>query len=172
MNESTLRGVAMVSHSVKKLSEKYPDSQIGKTIVQKIMYMLTRERVIDFNYSMYHYGPYSSQVSSEINFAENLGAVEMDWISDKGYFIKPKSDELEGVLSEDDMQAIDRVIDKYGRFNAVEISIIATALFVEDNFEVSDNEELIRVVASLKPQYGKDRIKNILNSGGVVSETN
>lgn len=170
MNESTLRGVAMVSHSVKKLSEKYPDSQIGKTIVQKIMYMLTREKVIDFNYSMYHYGPYSSQVSSEINFAENLGAVEMDWISDKGYFIKPKSDELEGVLSEDDKQVIDRVIDKYGRFNAVEISIIATALFVEDNFEVTDTEELVRAVTSLKPQYS-NRIKNILKEGGVISET-
>ncbi len=46
-------------------------------------------------------------------------------------------------MSGDDKQAIDRVIDKYGRFNAVEISIIATALFVEDNFEVSDNEELV-----------------------------
>ena len=170
MNESILRGVAMVSHSVKKLSEKYPDSQIGKTIVQKIMYMLTREGVIDFNYSMYHYGPYSSQVSSEINFAENIGAVEIDWISDKGYFIKPKSDELEGVLSEDDKQAIDRVIDKYGRFNAIEISIIATALFVEDNFEVNDTEELVRVVTSLKPQYS-NRIKNILKEGGVISET-
>ena len=170
MNESRLRGVAMVSHSVKKLSVRYPDSQIGKTIVQKTMYMLTREGVIDFNYSMYHYGPYSSQVSSEINFAENLGAVEMDWISDKGYFIKPKSDELEGVLSEDDKQAIDRVIDKYGRFNAIEISIIATALFVEDNFEVTDTEELVRVVTSLKPQYS-NRIKNILKEGGVISET-
>ena len=170
MNKSILRGVAMVSHSVKKLSEKYPDSQIGKTIVQKIMYMLTRERVIDFNYSMYHYGPYSAQVSSEINFAENIGAVEIDWISDKGYFIKPKSDELEGVLSEDDKQVVDRVIDKYGRFNAIEISIIATALFVEDNFEVNDTEELVRVVTSLKPQYSS-RIKNILKEGGVISET-
>jgi uncharacterized protein YwgA len=170
MNESILRGVAMVSHSVKKLSEKYPDSQIGKTIVQKIMYMLTRERAIDFNYSMYHYGPYSAQVSSEINFAENIGAVEIDWISDKGYFIKPKSDELEGVLSEGDKQAIDRVIDKYGGFNAIEISIIATALFVEDNFEVTDTEELVRVVTSLKPQYS-NRIKNILKEGGVISET-
>ena len=170
MNKSILRGVAMVSHSVKKLSVRYPDSQIGKTIVQKTMYMLTREGVIDFNYSMYHYGPYSSQVSSEINFAENIGAVEIDWISDKGYFIKPKSDELEGVLSEDDKQAIDRVIDKYGRFNAIEISIIATALFVEDNFEVNDTEELVRVVTSLKPQYS-NRIKNILKEGGVISET-
>ena len=170
MNESILRGVAMVSHSVKKLSEKYPDSQIGKTIVQKTMYMLTREGVIDFNYSMYHYGPYSSQVSSEINFAENIGAVEIDWISDKGYFIKPKSDELGGVLSEGDKQAIDRVIDKYGGFNAIEISIIATALFVEDNFEVTDTEELVRVVTSLKPQYS-NRIKNILKEGGVISET-
>ena len=170
MNKSILRGVAMVSHSVKKLSEEYPDSQIGKTIVQKIMYMLTRERVIDFNYSMYHYGPYSAQVSSEINFAENIGAVEIDWISDKGYFIKPKSDELEGVLSEGDKQAIDRVIDKYGGFNAIEISIIATALFVEDNFEVTDTEELVRVVTSLKPQYS-NRIKNILKEGGVISET-
>jgi len=170
MNESILRGVAMVSHSVKKLSERYPDSQIGKTIVQKTMYMLTREGVIDFNYSMYHYGPYSAQVSSEINFAENIGAVEIDWISDKGYFIKPKSDELEEVLSEDDKQVIDRVIDKYGRFNAIELSIIATALFVEDNFEVNDTEELVRVVTSLKPQYS-NRIKNLLREGGVISET-
>ena len=166
MNESMLRGVAIVSHLVKKLSEKYPDSQIGKTVVQKTVYMLTREKVIDFDYSMYHYGPYSAQVSSEINFAENIGTVEVDWIPDKGYFIKPKSDELERVLSDDDKQAIGRVIGKYGMFNAIELSIIATALFVKDDFEVNDNEELVRVVASLKPKYSIDRIRNILEEGG------
>ncbi len=166
MNESMLRGVAMVSHLVKKLSEKYPDRQIGKTVVQKTVYMLTREKVIDFDYSMYHYGPYSAQVSSEINFAENIGAVEIDWIPDKGYFIKSKSDELEGVLSDDDKQAIDEIINKYGMFNAIELSIITTALFVKDGFEVNDNEELVRVVASLKPKYSIARIKNILEEGG------
>ena len=166
MNESMLRGVAMVSHLVKKLSEKYPDSQIGKTVVQKTVYILTRDKVIDFDYSMYHYGPYSAQVSGEINFAENIGTVEIDWIPDKGYFIKSKSNELEGVLSDADKQAINRVIDKYGMFNAIELSIIATALFVKDDFEVNDNEELVRVVASLKPKYGIDRIRNILEEGG------
>ena len=166
MNKSRLRGVAMVSHLVKKLSEKYPNSQIGKTVVQKTVSMLTREKVIDFDYSMYHYGPYSAQVSSELNLAENIGTVEIDWISDKGYFIQSKSDELEGVLSDDDKQAIDRVIDRYGMFNAIELSIIATALFVKDDFEVNDNEELVRVVASLKPKYTIDRIKNILKAGG------
>jgi uncharacterized protein YwgA len=168
MRESIFKGPAFITHLVKTISEKYPDKQVGKTVIQKLLFLLTREGVVDFDYSMYHYGPYSAQAFIELNFAEDIGAVEVVWVQNRGYFIKPKDTSLERLLDEEEKAVINRIAEKYGTFNATELSIITTALFVRDYFGVVDDEEIVQVVASLKPQYRRDRIGDILKNCGVV----
>lgn len=153
---------------IKKIGEKYPDKQVGKTFVQKIFYLLTRQGVVDFNYSMYHYGPYSSEVSGELNFAESSGIVNVEWIEDKGFFINSTSklDNFKSLLKNEEIQAIDDIIETYADFNAIELSLIATALYLKDNFEVSD-EKLVEVVHNAKPNYSLDLIERVLRKAGI-----
>ena len=89
MRESIFKGPALVAYLVKRMSETYPDKQVGKTVIQKLLFLLTRAGVVDFDYAMYHYGPYSAQALSELNFAEDIGAVEIVWVPNEGYFITP-----------------------------------------------------------------------------------
>ncbi len=158
----------MISHLVKTISEKYPEKQVGKTFIQKMVYLLAREGTADFDYSMYHYGPYSGQVSEELGFSENIGAVEIDWAPHKGYFIKSKDTSWEQYLNESDKRVIDEIVNKYGEFGAIELSIITTTLFIQDNFAVKDKNELIHVVASLKSQHTEAGIDDILKKARVI----
>ena len=168
MRESIFKGPALVAYLVKRMSETYPDKQVGKTVIQKLLFLLTRAGVVDFDYAMYHYGPYSAQAFSELNFAEDIGAVEIVWVPNEGYFITPGDNSLEQLIDEKGKAEIHKIVEKYGAFSAVELSIITTALFVRDAFGVGSDEELVQVVASLKTQYSMNRIAHILKDSGVV----
>ena len=89
MPENIFHNPTLISYVIKNIKETYPEKQISKTIIQKLFYLLSRKDVVDFNYSLYHYGPYSSEVSNELNFAEEIDFILIDWIPEKGYFISP-----------------------------------------------------------------------------------
>lgn len=159
----------MVDPKLKRMEDGYPDKQIGKTVVQKMMYLLTRGGAVDFNYSLYHYGPYSSEVSRELNFASSAGIVDINWVDDKGYFINStqKLEKFKNRLTDKDKQVVDELVKKFGRFNAIKLSLITTAYFLMDNFNVSD-ERLAEVVHDAKPNYSHEYIKNVLQNAGIL----
>lgn len=166
MPENIFHNPTLISYVVKRIKETYPATQISKTIVQKLIYLLSRKDIVDFDYSLYHYGPYSSQVSSELNFAEEIGVIVIDWIPGKGYFISPgpmySTELLLKNTEKTERDTVDEVIQEYGNYNSIELSIITTALFLNKNFGVNDKDNLLEVVSSLKPQYDKERISNLL----------
>ncbi len=168
MGESIFKNPTLIGYLVKKIKMKNPKRQVGKTIVQKMMYLLNRKDVIDFDYSMYHYGPYSSEVSGELNFAENSGIVHVNWINDKGYFIDatPKLKKFEKLITEGEKKAIDEIVEGFGSFNAIELSIIATGFFLKDNFGVRDTE-VVNVIHQFKQDYTVEFIENIIRKAGI-----
>ncbi|MDY6966715.1 MAG: hypothetical protein SVM80_12265 [Halobacteriota archaeon] len=170
---SIFKDSAMIGFLVKEILEKYPNNQVGKTVVQKMAYFLTKTGVVDFDYSMYHYGPYSSEVSGELNFAEESGLLEINWKPNKGYFIEPKSDlnKFKNLLNEREMDAIRKTVEKYGEFNAVQLSFISTALFLEERFNI-ESSRLVDVVHRLKPKYNLDCIEDTLRTSGVLDDSN
>jgi len=176
MKDSIFKETALIYYLIKKINEKNPSKQIGKTIVQKLVYLLTTEGIGEFDYSMYHYGPYSAEVSSELDLAKDIGAVEIEWVPSKGYFIRPKEIKskenklLEELLSDEEKQKISSIVEKYSDFNAIELSIIATALFVRANFSVESDEKLVEIVSSIKKQYKKEQIKDFLIKSGILKE--
>lgn len=168
MGESIFKNPALIGYLVKRIKDKYPKRQVGKTIVQKMMYLLNRKDVIDFDYSMYHYGPYSSEVSGELNFAENSDIVQAKWINDKGYFIEATSKlkKFEKLITEGEKKAIDEIVERFGSYNAIELSIIATGFFLKDNFGVGDTE-LVNVIHQFKQDHTIEFIESILRRAGI-----
>jgi len=166
MSENIFHDPALISYVVKRIKETYPVTQISKTIIQKLVYLLSRKNIVDFDYSLYHYGPYSSQVSSELNFAEEIDFIVIDWIPEKGYSISPgsmySSKQLLQNTQKVERDAINEIVQKYGSYNAIELSIITTALFLKEKFGVNAKSKLVEIVTSLKPQYNKERISNLL----------
>jgi len=87
---NTLKIATLVYTLIKELSEQYPDTQISKTVVQRMMYLIERELELDLGFSMYHYGPHSAQVSYCIDFIEDLGLIDVNWDIQKGCSIVVK----------------------------------------------------------------------------------
>jgi hypothetical protein len=168
MQENIFHNPTLISYVVKTIREMYPAAQVGKTAIQNIVYLLSRKGVCDFDYSLYHYGPHSSQVSSELNFAEEIDVIAIDWIPEKGYSISPgpmfSSRLLLQNTKETERDAVNKIVQEYGSYNAIELSIIATGLFLKENFGVKDQSSLEDVVSSLRPQYDKMRISNLLGN--------
>jgi len=167
--ESIFEIPALICYLVKRLLTKHPDKQVGKTIVQKMMYLLSRQGIVDFDYSMYHYGPYSSEVEGELNFAESAEIVEIKWVDEQGYYIKPGPNlsSFESLVTKDQRYAIDDLIDQYGHFNAIELSLITTAFFLKDDFGVPERR-LAEVVHNVKPKHHLEFIEGKLREAGVI----
>jgi len=132
---SMFKNSGLLGYLVKSLNQKYPNKQIGKTKIQKMMYLLSRNGITYFDFSMYHYGPHSSEVTGELNFAERSGIVEISWEDEKGYYINPtnKVEEFSSLVEDDEKRAIDGLVELFGGFKAVDLSLIATALYLKDN---------------------------------------
>jgi uncharacterized protein YwgA len=173
IQNSIFKDPALIGFLVKELHKKDPDKQIGKTILQKMCYFLTQEGLTDFKYSMYHYGPYSSQVSGELGFAAASGLVIETWQKELGYFIEPgpKEPDFEHLVTEEEKRAIDRITERYGRYNAIDMSIIATAIYHKKVFGVPD-EKLADVVHSLKKKQNLSHIKKLLRDEGIIEKDN
>lgn len=169
--ESMFRNSGLIGYLVERLNEKYPGKQIGKTIIQKMMYLLSRSDVANFDFSMYHYGPYSSEVSGELNFAERNGVVDISWKDEKGYFIK-ETDRVEDfmhLLSSEEKEVVDELVERFGCFKAVDLSLIATALYLKDNFGVQD-ERLVEAVHNAKKKFAPEYIEGILKKSSILHD--
>lgn len=169
--ESMFRNSGLIGYLVKRLNETYPGKQIGKTIIQKIMYLLSRSDVANFSFSMYHYGPYSSEVSGELNFAERNGIVDISWKDAEGYYINPteKGQDFEHLLSDGEKRAVDDMVARFGKYKAIDLSLIATALYLKDNFDVEE-DRLVEAVHNAKKKFSPEYIRSILEGSGVLSD--
>lgn len=177
MNRTIFRSIAIISYLTSKIHEEYSTKQVGKTVIQKMIYLLkVKEKIVDFNYSMYHYGPYSSEVDGEIDFADDIGALNVEWKPEKGYYITTKEEILKHFLSfltKEEKSSIDKLVKDYGKYSATELSIIATACYIKENkknFRMSNEQDIIEGVHSLKPEYDKEYIEKILRKSGCISE--
>jgi len=164
---NTLKVSTLVYMLIKELSEQYPDIQISKTVVQKMMYLAERELKLDLGFSMYHYGPYSAQVSYCIDFLEDLGLIDVNWDIQKGYSIavkenKKANDTIKDTINQTEKSVIKEIVYKYGSLEPIKLFMITTALFVSCEFGVKAGEQLIKIVKSLKPEYSDNYIKNTL----------
>lgn len=171
MSKNIFKYPALITCVVKFVHDKYPNMQIGKTYIQKMVYLLTCHGIFDINYSMHYYGPYSKETANEVNFAESIGIINIKWVDDKGYFISVNQSNFERFeenIKESERQAIAQVADRFGRFKAVELSIIATAIYLQDNSNVPE-KELVDAIHDLKPEYTDAYIKRILKEGGIIS---
>ncbi len=165
-NETSIfKNPAIIGYLIKKMSQQYPGKQVGKTIVQKMMFLLVAKRTFYFHYSMFHYGPFSSAVAGELDYAESLHIVNITWKNDEGYFIFPAEniDHFEYLLTENEKKDIDLIVKDYGTLSAVDISILATSIFLRIYFNTPE-EELPKIVQSIKPQYSLQYVANIIRN--------
>lgn len=155
-----------IRYLTEKIHEKNSNKQVGKTLVQKMLYLLAWGGIVDLDYTLYHYGPFSREVERSLEKASDLGLVDIEWRSNKGYYIREKGERREKI--EDEIkEGIREIVEEYKGYSANKLSIIATALYIIKHFDVTKKRKLINQILSLKPNNRPEWVKETLKEGVV-----
>lgn len=154
----------LILQVIRELNEQKYTLKVGRTIYQKICYVLTRNGInTGFTFSQANYGPFSSQVKDSITILANanliiekqLGRMISISVADD---VKIRKEDF----TEDEWNAVRKTVDLFGRVKSTEqAEIIATVLFSYDQLikqksNISD-KEVYDYVMDWKPHWKEQK---------------
>ena len=174
MNERDSARLALIP----VLAERHPAGHIGRTALMKYLYFLQtlRNVPLGYSFSMYSYGPFDSDVLSDLSTAESLSIVSSDPVTFSGgygYRISPapgavaaKREAEEFLVSHRD--DIEWVVREFGNLNSAELELSSTIVFVDREFaEINPPDaraHLVNLVNGIKPHFGVEQIERSVDS--------
>jgi len=153
-----------------KIASKQPG--IGKTAMMKCVYLLQTIEDVPFGYEfeIYTYGPFSSSVTDEIDFARQKGYLSISstvYPEYVGYNINCGNTGRQALNEENDYQydeAIDSILSVFGSKTARELELLSTILFVSctyvKNSTNSQRNDICDTVSKIKPRFEMREISN------------
>jgi uncharacterized protein YwgA len=139
--------------------------ELGKTATMKFIYLLQQVYKVSLGYSfgIYTYGPYSAEVMGDVDFAENIGLVKIEF-SPPGYDIKPLQESKEPLESEIE-EIIDKMFKHFGKKSPKELELLTTIIYLYNNYDKNnwdkDIESISTDVKGIKPYFTKNQIKSV-----------
>lgn len=158
---------------ISEISKRKPG--LGKTAMVKYIFLLQQVYKVPLGYKfeIYTYGPYSSEVMEDIDWAihKNIISSEMITYSSgySGYSIKP-SINAEKVLEEEaefistHTKSIEKMINIFGNKAAKDLELSTTIIYVYQTF-IANNwrcniDEVSNNVHEIKPHFDISTIRN------------
>jgi hypothetical protein len=155
------------------LAESSKSRQIGRTALMKYLYFLQTLRNVPLGYrfTLYSYGPFDSDVLSDLSDAESLGVVESEpvlYLGGYGYKIKSstKSNWIKKRVSpflKEHRTDIKWVSKTFGSLKSAELELVSTIIYVDreaaQKREKVSLAELSNRVHEVKPHFNKIRIQ-------------
>lgn len=138
---------------------------VGRTSLMKCLYFLQTLKAVPLGYdfTLYTYGPFESDVLNDLKLAERIGAVEsqlFQFTGGYGYELRP------GIASKAIMErakdfiaqyreGIDWIIEKFGNRSAQDLEIASTLIYIDrsssEKGERLSINEMINRVHEIKP---------------------
>lgn len=160
---------------INELNKRQYSLKVGRTIYQKICYVLTRNGVnTGFKFTKGTYGPYSVQVKDSITILANANLIKEEAI---GKMMKLSVTDLaqfnEEKYNHNELIAAKKTIDLFGRIkNSEQAEFIATVLYSYDSLKKEKNsisdQDVYNYVLQWKPRWEneksylvKDTIENL-----------
>ncbi|MEI7834110.1 MAG: hypothetical protein WCJ56_13055 [bacterium] len=147
---------------------------LGKTTLQKIIYLLqgVSGKYLGYDFSLYTYGPFDSQVLQDLDFIENMKGVTITQISGgcSGVSITPaeSTDDIRNrsnLMNDPIVQSrLQRLILDFGNLSAKEMELRSTLFYVyrdsKRRNEFSTKESVVSLVQEIKPRFDISTIKS------------
>mgnify|MGYP000879905401 CR=1 FL=1 len=160
---------------ISKIVSKQPG--LGKTAMMKYIFLLQKiyKMPLGYNFEIYTYGPYSSEVMEDIDFAKQQSIVSIDRIAYpnglKGYSIEP-TDKLDSILEQESQfiaqykEAVDSTIEAFGDRNAKELELLTTIIYLYSTYRANNwpMEEIPSNVHDIKPHFDIKTIREELHN--------
>ena len=144
--------------------------QIGKTVIQKMMYLLNRVSNVPtgYDHTLYTYGPYSSELSEDVAIVSAMGGVKLNDGIRGGYEISP-SENAPWILSKSNefvtkyTSEIKKLVETFGKYKARELELRSTLIFLSQNDLKIEVEELKIQLLDLKPYFSEEEVLNAID---------
>lgn len=138
-NELFWNRYALIAELAYKFSTQ--SVQFGKTILQKVIFLLQEHYGINLGYSfgLYTYGPFSSEILQDLDLVESLKGIKVTFVESGygGYQISPgeKNERLRNIKrdfleSEHVKKALDSLLKEFGHFTAKDLELRATIYYI------------------------------------------
>ena len=143
----------------------------GRTALQKYLYLLQSVAGAEplYDFSIYTYGPFSSQVMADLDVAEAIGVVQIAR-TNYGYAINPGPEANRiRALAEDFLEPLKGNLDKlfkdFGGFSAKELELRSTIIYVFQELKKTNHPltELADTVHEIKPGFTIAHINDAIN---------
>ena len=153
-----------------ELAERLEGRPFGRTALQKLTYLLQELRGVDVGYEfpLHTYGPYSSELSADLDTLAAMQGVQVLPDARQGGFQITAGARAASVLevggesARRHSDAIGAVVDEFGGMTAKELELRATLVFAERDArrrrERLSEARLVEVVHEIKPHFSAAQI--------------
>ncbi len=133
--------------------------QFGKTALQKLVYILDASFGVrlDYEFTLYTYGPYSQELASDLEIVASIGGVELMARANgvhirTGKCVESIVQRSESFTSEY-VEVLDELVRTFGSFSATDLELRATLIFVSQHELLFTREELMGELTAIKPHF-------------------
>jgi hypothetical protein len=144
-------------------------SIVGRTALMKLCFFLqvVKRVPLGYSFSLYSYGPFDSDVMSDLQTAEGLGALRSETLmysGGYGYSISagPQSGELKrysNLFIKEHAEEINWVSSTFGRYSATDLELLSTISFVSIKESALTNAAIAQRVSVIKPHFSMSQIQ-------------
>jgi hypothetical protein len=170
------------------LAERAPNGQIGRTALMKYMYFLQTLRNVPlrYNFTMYSYGPFDSDVLADLSSGEGMNVVTSTTVmfsGGYGYEIRPGSladfaKRNAAAFLAEHREDIDWMFATFGNLSAADLELTSTIIYVDreagEGCQRCSVEDVTERVNDIKPRFSRAQVRKwvekLLNEG-VLSST-
>ncbi len=138
----------------------------GRTAIQKYLYLLQSVYGSDplYDFSMYTYGPFCSQILCDLDAAEAMGAVRVAR-TNYGFEITPgpEANRITGLASNflEPLKAnLDKLFSDFGKFNVKDLELRSTIIYAYQDLQSTKRPltDLAETVQEIKPGFTRTQI--------------
>jgi hypothetical protein len=156
---------ALATYIVGEAERMFPAQPMGRSRLQKLFYILSREGHVHCSFGLFMSGPYSDSVESTLNRAVALGMMTV--VKENGR----SSISARGGISYEVpfrlKQRADQCIHAFGFYDEEELAILTTALFLEGILTYGP-DELVKVMLEINPRFDVRRVCSLLDRSDIV----
>ncbi|HEY3420504.1 MAG TPA: hypothetical protein VGK23_08130 [Methanomassiliicoccales archaeon] len=156
---------ALATYFVREIERMLPVRPMGRSRLQKLFYLLSREGHVRLAFDLFMNGPYSESVENALCLAVEAGMVTA--VKEHG---RSSISARGGVSVDIPMEIKERAnccIRSYGLYDEMDLAILTTAFFLEDRIGLGP-EELIMSVLEVNPHFDPRRVCSLLDRSEIL----
>lgn len=168
---------ALIAELAHRLEGRCP--QFGKTVLQKMVYLLQEVYRIDcgYRFDLYTYGPFSSELLQDLDLVEHIGGVNVVPViisGVRGYKILPgehseslKNKATDFLLDEHVASSLDKVVADFCNYSAKALELRSTIIYAFKDMRRSGNHvsrsDFVRIVREIKPRFTDAEVQQAID---------